>query len=511
MKTLTSNTPATEQALAATMIGPATATGATSTAEVLRRVVVRPWLVMSLFIVLTCVPAQGTTFAYLTNTIANTVSVIDTASHAVVITVPVGLSPDGLAIRPDGAFAYVANSGSNTVSVIKTINNRVVATIPVGITPRIIAIRPDGAFAYVANFGSHSVSVINTATNSVLATVPVGGGQFIIRSLTLTPDGASAYVLADNPASVGSVFIIDTTTNTVVTTIPLGVTPSDLAITPNGAFVYVAGRSTPFEGAVYVISTQTQTVVNIIEGIPDRFAITPNSAFVYVLSSGSGDGQSSGGVSVIDTTSNTVVKVIGLSGGTPSDIVMSPDGAFVLVLAPLIQVISTATNTVVTTVPAPSSLSLTPDGAYAFVSEPPFTSVSIVNLASSTVLATVPNDFGAHSLALTPDIPWGYQDITSMTDVSKSSFSQIILPQLFFQLVAVRNNTAQPIAGPITLTINNLQNAVPVGNPLRSTVAAGPDNVLSPGEVVTFPLYFFATRQARITYTERVLSGAPPN
>jgi YVTN family beta-propeller protein len=511
VKTLTTNPPAIEQASTATEIGPATSTGENSSAGILCSAVIRSWILVALFTVLTCVPARGTTFAYLTNKIANTVSVIDTASHAVVITVPVGLSPEGLAIRPDGAFAYVANSGSNTVSVINTINNRVVATIPVGTTPRTVSIRPDGAFAYVANFGFPTVSVINTATNSVVATVPVGGGQFIIRSLTLTPDGAFVYILANNPASVGSVFIVDTTTNTVVTTIPLGVSPSDLAITPNGVFVYVAGRSTPFEGAVYVISAQTRAVVNIINGIWDRFAITPDSAFVYVLSSGSGDGQSSGGLSVIDTTSNTIVKAIGLSGGTPSDIVMSSDGAFVLVIAPVIQVISTATNTVVSTLPLSANLRLTPDGAFAFVSAPPFTSLSIVNLASSAVLATVPSGLGADSLALTPDIPWGYQDISTMAAVSRSSFSQIIFPQLFVQFVSVRNNTTQPITGPITLTVNNLQNAVPVGNTLRSTMVAGADNVLSPGESVIFTLYFFKTLPGNITYTERVLSGTPPN
>ena len=51
-------------------------------------------------------------FAYVTNYQSHSVSVIDTATNAVIATVPVGSSPGGVAITPDGAFAYVANQGS---------------------------------------------------------------------------------------------------------------------------------------------------------------------------------------------------------------------------------------------------------------------------------------------------------------------------------------------------------------------------------------------------------------
>jgi YVTN family beta-propeller protein len=79
--------------------------------------------------------ALAQTRGYVTNTVDNTVSVIDTATNMVVATVPVGVGPRGVAINPNGAFAYVANSGDNTVSVISTATNAVVATIPVGNFP----------------------------------------------------------------------------------------------------------------------------------------------------------------------------------------------------------------------------------------------------------------------------------------------------------------------------------------------------------------------------------------
>ena len=69
---------------------------------------------------------------------------IDTASNMVVATVPVGSSPYGVAVTPDGKHAYVANIGSNNVSVIHTASNTVVATVPVGTGPVGVAVTPDG-------------------------------------------------------------------------------------------------------------------------------------------------------------------------------------------------------------------------------------------------------------------------------------------------------------------------------------------------------------------------------
>ena len=68
-------------------------------------------------------------------TSAGTVSVVDTTNNTVVASPAVGSSPIGISIEPTGARVYVANSVSNSVSVLSTATNAVVATIPVGIQP----------------------------------------------------------------------------------------------------------------------------------------------------------------------------------------------------------------------------------------------------------------------------------------------------------------------------------------------------------------------------------------
>ncbi len=82
--------------------------------------------------------------AYVTNQNANTVSVIDTATNAVVgSAIPVGDAPRDIAITPDGTKAYVTNQDADTVSVIDTATNTVVGSpITVGDVPFGIAICP---------------------------------------------------------------------------------------------------------------------------------------------------------------------------------------------------------------------------------------------------------------------------------------------------------------------------------------------------------------------------------
>jgi YVTN family beta-propeller protein len=126
------------------------------------------------------------TFMYVANFFSKTLSIINTATHTVTATVPVGEGPFGVAVHPAGTSVYVTNTqgfapyvkgkGNGSVSVINTVTNAVVATVPVGNAPHGVAVHPAGTFVYVANFGSNSVSVIDTTTYTVTATIKVGDG-----------------------------------------------------------------------------------------------------------------------------------------------------------------------------------------------------------------------------------------------------------------------------------------------------------------------------------------------
>lgn len=91
----------------------------------------------------------------------NTVTVIDTATKAVTKVIPVGSSPSGIAMTPNGKYAYVTSYASaGTVSVIDIPAGTVIQTLNVGRLPSEVAIDPAGTYAYVTNFGGNTVSVI---------------------------------------------------------------------------------------------------------------------------------------------------------------------------------------------------------------------------------------------------------------------------------------------------------------------------------------------------------------
>jgi YVTN family beta-propeller protein len=192
----------------------------------------------------------------------------------------------------------------------------------------------------------------------------------------------------------GDVAVINAITNTVIATVAVGNEPEGLAVTPNNAFAYVANSE---DGTVSVINTATNTVVATIDmqNFPSQLAITPDGAYVYVAEfegdpaptrehRGAGararrrSKPLAGAVllEIISTATNTVVgSVAGVTN--PSAVVVSPSGAFAYVgdqCGPndttCVDVVNTSTNAVVTTVqitgatPASEgSIAVTPDGS----------------------------------------------------------------------------------------------------------------------------------------------------
>ena len=103
--------------------------------------------------------------------------------------IEVGDEPQNVAITPDGKYVYVSNTGSGTVSVIRAKGDdpKVVETIEVGTEPYGMAITPDGEKLYVANARSNTVSVIETDRNRVVRTIRDVGLE--PRGVAITSDG----------------------------------------------------------------------------------------------------------------------------------------------------------------------------------------------------------------------------------------------------------------------------------------------------------------------------------
>src|SRR5215510_7366668 len=90
--------------------------------------------------------------------------------------IPVGEEPRCVAVSPNDRFAFVTNAIGATVSVVSLVQNRVVKEIKVGTEPRGCALTADGSLLYVANHTEGTVSIVDTSSRTLAATVQLGAG-----------------------------------------------------------------------------------------------------------------------------------------------------------------------------------------------------------------------------------------------------------------------------------------------------------------------------------------------
>jgi YVTN family beta-propeller protein len=274
------------------------------------------FLTITLSLLVLCASdASAAQRVFVANRDSNSVSVLDTATNAVVGTITGVATPyAGLVVSPDGQYAYATSRFSNLVSVIDLAAGQVTGTIGVGSAPHGICLNAAGTRAYVGNALGGSVTVIDTTTNSVLTTINgVGSHPF---GLTLSADQTRLYVAQFNSAGVA---VIDTVSNTVLRSIPVGANPAILALSPGGAELWVVNVG---GDSVSAIDTSTDTVVDTIPvgARPFGIAFSPDGATAYT---GNVTGKS---VTVIDTAAREVTGTIPV-GKSVDLLVVTEDGS----------------------------------------------------------------------------------------------------------------------------------------------------------------------------------------
>ena len=141
--------------------------------------------------------------------------------------IPVGQSPSGLAVSPDGKWLLSADRDSDAVSFIDLESRTKQASLTVGTRPFGITIDADGKYAYTANVGSDDVTVIDLASRSVKGTVKAGRRPYAVALA-----GGKGFV-TDQYA--GTLTVFDSTTLQTLKTIeacdhPEGIEAKDGAV-----------------------------------------------------------------------------------------------------------------------------------------------------------------------------------------------------------------------------------------------------------------------------------------
>ncbi|HEX4203673.1 MAG TPA: bifunctional YncE family protein/alkaline phosphatase family protein [Ktedonobacteraceae bacterium] len=149
--------------------------------------------------------------------------------------------PTGLSLSPDGKTLYVANNLANTVSVVDTATKTVTSTIKIGAYPYTTLVSKDGKTIYASNWGDATISVIDVASHAVTATIPVGQHP---TAMVLDAHGNNLYITDANSDAVS---VVDTHAKKEVHRIsvspyskaPLSSSPQGIAISHNDNNLYV--------------------------------------------------------------------------------------------------------------------------------------------------------------------------------------------------------------------------------------------------------------------------------
>jgi DNA-binding beta-propeller fold protein YncE len=148
---------------------------------------------------------------------AGALELLNGGTGAVTRTVPLGAPGREVVVGADGATFYVLNgsAASSSVTIVDSADGRVQGTVPVPLDT--VSIAPDvGQTTLYALQPNGRVSQIALAGGKVMTSFPIGDSG---RSLALSPDGSTLYVLKKDLAST-NVAVVNLATESVRKVLP---------------------------------------------------------------------------------------------------------------------------------------------------------------------------------------------------------------------------------------------------------------------------------------------------
>ncbi len=256
---------------------------------------------MKLVLLLSVVPAllcANLKRAYVTNSLDNTFSIINTQTETVLSTIDTypGAFPCGVAVTPDEDKVLIVNTNSDLVTIYDT-DGVYQNAVSVGLLPESIAVSPNSRIAYVPNVHSGTVTHINLLTLAT-TTIPVGS---VPRGVTFTSNG-EAYVslFGENKLAV-----MDVAGQTVSQKISQGSgsRPKKLIASPNKQKVFVGNRSGKSVATHSVADRATEATASF-SAAPADFCVSTNGALVYTTQEGSNV------ISIVNSVTGGIVGTI---------------------------------------------------------------------------------------------------------------------------------------------------------------------------------------------------------
>lgn len=246
-----------------------------------------------------------------------TISVIDAATRSVVRTFddpnPTAVDgPASMTLSPDGSVLYVIASGDGAIAVVDTNTGSVSARIPgtgIASPSPLIRISHDGQRLFVLDAGSLTIAAMDISTRTITGevSIPSGGAQDILAAFAVAADDQTLFAIT----YYGNLISIDATSMTVSSTIPMiGSALYAIDLLPDGSHAFIAESEGACLGNVD-LATGRDTATSIASNTCFAIAAGRDGRHVYV---GNYDVASSAySVVVFDTADNSAVTLPGFS------------------------------------------------------------------------------------------------------------------------------------------------------------------------------------------------------
>lgn len=182
---------------------------------------------------------------YVSESAANDIAVIETATGKVLLKTRVPAGPARMTITPNGNTLIVLNVPANQVTFMSTLNQKCLGSVTVGAMPNALVVSKDGRFVYVSSRLDNKVSVIDVVRRQILAKIETGAGP---TGIALSNDGTKLFVAQAKDNTIGA---YDLATNKKISDVklPLDVDfPSTVMMMPDSDRLIVSSHATDAVG-----------------------------------------------------------------------------------------------------------------------------------------------------------------------------------------------------------------------------------------------------------------------
>lgn len=309
-------------------------------------------------------------------------------------------------------LVYVTNEGSGELTVLDAATDSIVATIAVGTRPRGVRASADGRSVYVALSGSprcpppmtdeecarmgadkskDGIGEVDAVARRLVRVLPGGSDP---ETFDLSRDGARIFVSNED---VDSASFVDVESGSIVRAVAVGREPEGVRLHPDGRTVWVTGET---DHDVTVLDTGTgEELARVPVGRrPRDLVFSADGALAYVSA------EVDGVVSVVNARTFRPVRTITLpEGAKPMGLALAENDSRLWVAngrARTVSLIDLATDSVLASIDAgvrPWGIALTSDGSKLYTANGPSGDVSVIDTEQMTVIRRIP----------TGELPWG--------------------------------------------------------------------------------------------------------